>query len=69
VLPLAAGAEAIARLTRREPFATVDGVKMARKKMFFSSTRAIEELGYASRPARHAIVDAIAWFRTNGYMR
>ena len=68
VLPLAAGAEAVARLTRREPFATVDGVRMARKKMFFSSARAIEELGYAPRPARYAIADAVAWFKANGYL-
>ncbi len=69
VLPLAAGAQAVARLTKREPFATVDGVRMARKKMFFSSARAIEELGYAPRPARYAITDAIAWFKANGYLR
>jgi dihydroflavonol-4-reductase len=69
VLPLAAGAEALARLTRREPFATVDAVRMSRKKMFFSSTRAIDELGYASRPARQAIADAVAWFAANGYLR
>ena len=69
VLPIAAGAEAVARLTRREPFATVDGVKMARKKMFFSSARAIEELGYAARPGRDAIVDAVGWFRAMGYLR
>ena len=68
-LPIAAGAEAMARLTRREPFATVDGVKMARKKMFFSSARAIAELGYAPRPARQAIVDAINWFGANRYLR
>ena len=69
VLPLAAGAQAVARLTKREPFATVDGVRMARKKMFFSSARAIEELGYAPRPARYAIADAVAWFKANGYLR
>ncbi len=69
ILPFAAGAQALARMTRREPFATVDGVRMARKKMFFSSTRAIEELGYAARPARLAIADAIVWFRVKGYLR
>ena len=69
VLPIAAGAEAGARLTRREPFATVDGVRMSLKKMFFSSARAIGELGYAPRPGRYAIADAVAWFRANGYMR
>ena len=69
VLPIAAGAEAVARLTGREPFATVDGVRMAKKKMFFSSGRAIAELGYAPRPAREAIIDAVAWFRANGYLQ
>ena len=69
VLPIAAGAEAVARLTGREPFATVDGVRMAKKKMFFSSGRAIAELGYAPRPARQAITDAVAWFRANGYAK
>lgn len=69
VLPIAAGAEAVARLTGREPFATVDGVRMAKKKMFFSSDRAIAELGYAPRPAREAIIDAVAWFRANGYLQ
>ena len=69
VLPIAAAAEALARLTRREPFATVDAVKMSMKKMFFDSRRAIEELGYSPRPGRLAIADAIAWFRQNGYVR
>jgi dihydroflavonol-4-reductase len=68
-LPLAAGAEALARLTGRPPLATVDAVRMAKKKMFFSSARAIAELGYAPRPARPAIGDAVAWFKANGYVR
>src|SRR5579862_563120 len=68
LLPIARGAEAIARVTGREPFTTVDGVRMSRKKMFFSSTRAVEELGYAPRPARQALSDAIAWFKAQGYI-
>src|SRR5712691_7928911 len=68
-LAFAAGAQALAPLTRREPFATVDGVRMSKKKMFFSSARAIDELGNAPRPARQAIADAIAWFKANGYVR
>jgi dihydroflavonol-4-reductase len=35
---------------------------MARKKMFFSSAKARAALGYAPRPARQAIADAVAWF-------
>jgi dihydroflavonol-4-reductase len=69
LLPIARCAEAIARMTGREPFATVDGVRMSKKKMFFSSMRAVEELGYAPRPARQALSDAIAWFKANGYVR
>ncbi len=69
LVPIAAVAEAIARLTGREPFATVDGIRMSKKKMFFSSARAIDELGYASRPARQAIADAVAWYTANGYVR
>ena len=68
ILPIAVGAEAIARLTRREPFVTLDGARMSRKKMFFSSDRAMRELGYVPRPARGAIADAVAWFTANGYV-
>jgi dihydroflavonol-4-reductase len=68
VLPIAAGAEMMARLTGREPFTTLDGVRMSRKKMYFSSARAMRELGYRSRPAREAIADAVAWFNANGYL-
>jgi dihydroflavonol-4-reductase len=69
VLPLAAGAEMMARVTGRQPFITLDGARMARKKMYFSSARAIRELGYAPRPAREAIADAVAWFEANGYLQ
>lgn len=68
VLPIAVGAEAIARLTGREPFITLDGARMSRKKMFFNSARAMRELGYGPRPARAAIADAVAWFAANGYL-
>ena len=68
ILPIAAGAEALARLTGREPFVTLDGARMSKKKMFFSSARAVRELGYAPRPAPQAIADAVAWFKANGYL-
>jgi dihydroflavonol-4-reductase len=51
-----------------EPLLTLDGLRMAKKIMFFSSTRAERELGYTHRTAEHAIADAIAWFRANGYL-
>jgi len=68
ILPIAAGAELMARLTGREPFTTLDGVRMSRKKMYFSSAKAVRDLGYAPRPARQAIADAVAWFAANGYL-
>ena len=67
--PVAVGAELVARLTGREPFITVDGVRMARKRMYFSSTKSCRELGYRHRPAREAIADAVAWFKAHGYLR
>src|SRR5262249_29287225 len=67
--PVAFGAELLARVTGRAPFATVDGLRMARHHMFFSDAKARRDLGYASRPYRNAIADAITWFRSAGYVR
>jgi dihydroflavonol-4-reductase len=64
--PVALACEALARITGIEPLVTRDHLRMARKHMFFSSAKAIRELGYAPRPARAAIADAIAWFRAQG---
>jgi dihydroflavonol-4-reductase len=69
LLPVAFGAELTARITGREPFVTLDGVRMSRKKMYFSSEKASRELGYTPRPARGAIADAVGWFKANGYLR
>jgi dihydroflavonol-4-reductase len=69
VYPIAYGAEAIARLTGREPFATVDGLRMAKYKMYFSSARAERELGYRARPVTEALADAYRWFREAGYLQ
>ena len=66
VYPVALVEEALARLTGREPFATFDGLRMAKKKMYFSSAKAERELGYRFRPARDGLADALAWFRAAG---
>lgn len=68
VMPIAFFSEIWARLTGGEPMATLDGVRMARKKMFFSSAKAEFELGYTARPAELAIADAAAWFKAKGYL-
>jgi dihydroflavonol-4-reductase len=67
--PIAVGAEWFAHLTGKEPFATRDGLRMARHYMFFNDAKARRELGYTSRPYREAIADAIAWFKQAGYVR
>jgi dihydroflavonol-4-reductase len=67
VLPAAYVAELYARLTGRPTRVTVEGVRMARKRMFFSSDKAVRELGYRWRPAAQAFADALSWFEENGY--
>jgi dihydroflavonol-4-reductase len=69
LFPIAFAAETLARFTGKEPFVTRDGLRMARKTMFFSSEKAIRELGYAPRPVREGLADAIAWFRQAGVLR
>lgn len=67
VLPVAWCMERIAAITGNPPRATVDGVKMAKKKMYFSSEKAKEKLGYISRPGTEGLTDAIEWFKENDY--
>jgi dihydroflavonol-4-reductase len=69
LFPVAFGAELAARVTGREPFVTLDGVRMSRKKMYFTSEKASREFGYQPRPAREAIADAVSWFKANGYLQ
>ena len=68
VLPIAHVAERVARVTGKPPRVTVDGVKLAKKHMFFSHARAAEELGYRARPARDALADAVAWYYAHRYL-
>jgi dihydroflavonol-4-reductase len=68
VWPAAFVMEHVAKVTGIPPMMTRDHLKMARKKMFYSSSRAMAELGYRPRPARAAVEDAVAWFRANGML-
>jgi dihydroflavonol-4-reductase len=67
-LSVAYMSEAIAFITGREPLATVTGVQMSKKRMFFSTIKAEQELGYRARPHTEGLVDAIRWFRDAGYL-
>ncbi len=67
VLPLAWIAEKLAQITSTPPRMTVDGVRMAKKHMYYSSAKAEKELGYTHRPAIEALHDAVDWFQNHGY--
>jgi len=68
--PLAYAVEGWSRfVSKREPLFTVDGLRMAGKLMYFSSAKARRELGYAPRPGREALVDAVKWMRETGLLR
>jgi dihydroflavonol-4-reductase len=56
------------RIRGREPRATIDAVRMGRKKMFIRSSKAERELGWKSIPVDAALRRAVAWFRENGYV-
>ncbi len=64
--PLAVASEGLARVAGIDPLVTRDHLRMAKKLMFFSDAKARSELGYAPRPPRAAVADAVAWFRANG---
>lgn len=55
------------RILKREPRATVDTVRMGKKKMFASSDKAERELGWKIVPVEDALRRAVEWFRANGY--
>jgi dihydroflavonol-4-reductase len=69
LVPLAWANEKLATLTGREPFLTLDGLRMSKHRMFYSSSKAVRELGYRARPWQAAVADALAWFRTEGMVR
>ncbi len=66
--PLALGAEFYAKFSGKEPFVTVDALRMSKNKMYFTSAKAERELGYTARPYGEGLSDALDWFRANGYL-
>ena len=70
LFPLAYLSEFIARLRGgAEPMLTVDGLRMSKKRMYFSSLKARDRLHYKTRPATEALRDAVEWFKANGYVK
>jgi dihydroflavonol-4-reductase len=56
------------RIRGREPRATIDSVRMGRKKMFVSSAKAERELGWKASLVDGALQRAVDWFKSNGYV-
>lgn len=59
---------AVSRILRREPQIPLDGVRMARHKMFVDASKAEKELGFACGPIEGALERAVEWYETNGYV-
>lgn len=64
--PLAWLNERLAMLTGKEPFLTLDALRMSNHQMFYSSAKAAHELGYHARDYRDGLAGAVGWFRAQG---
>lgn len=60
-----AAGTALSRITGKPPRVALEAVRMARKKVWVSHEKAARELGYSPRPAREALEDAVAWFKSS----
>jgi dihydroflavonol-4-reductase len=70
VLAYAAGCvdAGVSRLLGREPQIPLEGVRMARHKMFVDASKAGREIGFAPGPIEAALERAAAWYESNGYV-
>lgn len=67
VLPLAYLNHWVANLTGRPPRIPLEGVKMAKYKMHYDCSKAIQELGLSQHPPEVALEKAVRWFKAHGY--
>jgi len=68
VLPLAYASQALSDwITRRPPRIPLEGVKMAKRRMFFDASKAVRELGLPQSPIEGALERAVRWFIEHGY--
>lgn len=68
LFPLAWANEQIARVSGKEPFLTLDALRMAAHDMYYSSAKAERDLDYRARPYPEALADAVAWFAQAGML-
>jgi dihydroflavonol-4-reductase len=59
---------AVSSMLGREPQIPLEGVRMARHKMFVDASKAERELGFAPGPIEAALERAVAWYESNGYV-
>jgi dihydroflavonol-4-reductase len=67
-LGVAYAENAFSRLLGREPQIPVEGVKIARHKMFVDCSKAQRELGFEAGPVEAALERAVRWYESNGYL-
>ncbi len=65
----AAASTAMGRVLGREPGIPLEGALMARKRMFFSSAKAVSELGLPQSSVEDALARAVEWFKEHGYVK
>lgn len=56
-------------ITQKPPFVPLAGVKMAKRYMYFDSSKAVKELGLPQTPIKTALQKAVEWFKENGYAK
>jgi len=71
--PIAIAAAAVSEVwakfvTHRPPNASLTGVKLTRRDMFFDPTASLAELGISPRPIEESAADAVAWYRQMGWI-
>ncbi|MEW6495855.1 MAG: dihydroflavonol 4-reductase, partial [Cyanobacteriota bacterium] len=52
----------------KTPSVPLDGVRMARQRMYYDCSKAVRELGLPQTPIITALKDAVDWFITNKYV-
>jgi dihydroflavonol-4-reductase len=67
-LAIAYADEARCRVTAGQPFVPLEGVRMARERMFADSSKAAQTLGFHPGPLRDALERAVRWYRERGYV-
>lgn len=69
IIPLAYGNHWLSRLTNKPPRIPLEGVKMAKRRMFFDASKAVRELGLPQSPIEQALEAAVRWFTDHGYVK